>query len=101
MSVRGMCGGRVLEVGCAYGFFLDEGRTTMTVVAVHPDSESLEDHLDRGREEFRRFADLIELSRIEVYGNVSDGVVERLHAKARMLGRGTVTVHGLHAGFAR
>jgi len=73
----------------------------MTVVAVHPDSDSLEFHLDEGNEEFRKFGDLLDLSRIEVYGEVSDGVKERLDRKARMLGRGTVNVHELHAGFAR
>jgi hypothetical protein len=85
----------------SYGFFLDKERRTMTVVAVHPDSDSLEFHLDEGNEEFRKFGDLLDLSRIEVYGEVSDGVKERLDRKARMLGRGTVNVHELHAGFAR
>jgi hypothetical protein len=85
----------------SYGFFLDEKRTHMTVVAVHPDSASLEFHMDVGREEFRKFADLIDLLTIEVYGAVSDDVLERLHQKARMLGDGTVTVHELYAGFAR
>jgi hypothetical protein len=85
----------------SYGFFLDQDSTQMTVVAVHPDSASLEFHMDVGGDEFRQFADLIDLSRIEVYGVVSDAVLERLHRKARMLGGGTVAVHELHAGFAR
>lgn len=85
----------------SYGFFLDEKRTRMTVVAVHRDSASLEFHMDVGGAEFRKFADLIELLTIEVYGAVSDDVLERLHKKARMLGDGTVTVHELYAGFAR
>lgn len=85
----------------SYGFYFNAERTQMTVVAVHPDSRSLEFHMDAGGREFRKFAELIELSRIEVYGQVSDPVLERLHQKARMLGRGTVTVHDLHAGFAR
>jgi hypothetical protein len=84
-----------------YGFFLDEARATMTVVAVHPDSASLEFHIDTGNEEFRKFGDLIDLSRIEVYGDVSDAVRDRLDSKARMLGRGTVTVHAFQTGFAR
>ena len=71
----------------SYGFFLDESRTTMTVVAVHPDSASLEFHLDKGNEEFRKFAHLIELARIDVYGNVTDGVLDRLHRKVAMLGK--------------
>ena len=37
----------------SYGFFLDEDRTQMTVVAVHPDSESVEFHMDTGADEFR------------------------------------------------
>ena len=85
----------------SYGFFLDENRTQMTVVAVHPDSESLEFHMDVGLAEFRKFADLIDLSRIEVYGAVSEPVLERLGQKARMLGSGTMAVHELYAGFAR
>ncbi len=85
----------------SYGFFLDESRAQMTVVAVHPDSESLEFHMDIGGEQFRKFFELIELLRIDVYGRVSDAVLERLHRKAQMLGGGAVAVHGLHAGFSR
>jgi hypothetical protein len=85
----------------SYGFFLDDKRTQMTVVAVHPDSASVELHMDVCGAEFRKFAELIELSRIEIYGYVSDSVLKRLHQKARMLGNGTVAVHGLYAGFAR
>jgi len=85
----------------SYGFFLNQDSTRMTVVAVHPDSASLEFHMDVGSDEFRKFADLIDLSRIEVYGAVSDAVLDRLHRKAQMLGSATVTVHELHAGFAR
>jgi len=85
----------------SYGFFLDETRKTMTVVAVHPDSASLEFHLDKGAAEFRQFADLIELRMIQVYGSVGASVIERLDAKARTLGRGTVELHDLYAGFAR
>jgi hypothetical protein len=85
----------------SYGFFLDQNSTGMTVVAVHPDSASLEFHLDVGADEFRKFADLIDLSRIEVYGAVSDAVLERLHRKAQMLGGEAVAVHELYVGFAR
>ena len=85
----------------SYGLFLDQNRMQMTVVALHPDSDSLQFHLETGATEFQKFADLIDLSRIEVYGVVSDGVLERLNRKARMLGSGTVAVHELHAGFAR
>ncbi len=82
----------------SYAFFLDAGRTTMTLVAVHPDSASLEFHMDEGNEEFRKFAELIDLQRIEVYGAASEGVLDRLHRKAQMLGGASVDVHELHAG---
>ena len=85
----------------SYGFFLDEDRTQMTVVAVHRDSASLEFHMDVCASEFRKFASLIDLLRIEVYGRVSEAVLTRLHQKARMLGAGTVAVHDFYAGFAR
>lgn len=85
----------------SYGFFLDEDRTHMTVVAVHPDSASLQFHMDVGGAEFRKFADLIDLMSIEVYGRVSDAVLERLRQKAGMLGRGAVVVREFYAGFAR
>ena len=77
----------------SYGFFLNEDRTQMTVVAVHRDSASLEFHMDVGAAEFPKFANLIDLVRIDVYGLVSDAVRERLYQKAEMLGRGTVTIH--------
>ena len=67
----------------SYGFYLDEGRTQMTVVAVHPNSASLQFHLDVGRAEFRKFAHLIDLSKVEVYGRVSEAALERLHEKAQ------------------
>ena len=57
--------------------------------------------MDVGGAEFRKFADLIDLESITVYGRVSDAVLERLHQKAQMLGRGTVDVHEFYAGFAR
>lgn len=85
----------------SYGFYLDEDKKRMTVVAIHPDSASIEHHMDVCGDEFRKFADLIELSKIETYGHISDPVRERLHQKARMLGNGTVTVHTLYAGFRR
>lgn len=85
----------------SYGFFLSGPGTQMTVVATHPDSASLELHMDVGAAEFRKFADLIELQRIDVYGHVSDAVLERLHRKAQMLGKASVAIHELYAGFAR
>lgn len=84
-----------------YSFFFNKERTQMTVVAVHPDSESLKYHMDVGKEEFRKFADLLDLVKIEVYGDISDAVYQRLRQKVEMLGKGTVVVHDLNTGFYR
>lgn len=85
-----------------YGFFVDEQASRMTVVAVHPDSASLGLHLDVGGEAFRGFADLIEMEGIEVYGEPSDDVLERVRAKAEALGdAGRVVVEPRRAGFER
>jgi hypothetical protein len=74
----------------------------VTLVAVHPDSASLEFHMDLAGPAFRKFTDLINLFAIEVYGSPSDKVQEQLRQKAKMLGEsGNVVVNELHSGFAR
>lgn len=86
----------------AYGFYLDEDAGRMTVVAVHPDSTSLEFHMDIAGSEFRKLAQLITLRAIDVYGGVSERVLELLREKAAVLGeRGSVVVHERYAGFVR
>lgn len=86
----------------SYGFFLDEGEARMTVVAVHPDAASMEYHMDIGGLRFRKFAELLQLRSIDVYGQPSEKVVQQLREKAAMLGEGDgLTVHRLHAGFTR
>ena len=50
---------------------------------------------------FRKFAGLIDLLRIDVYGPLTDSSLAQLQQKAQMLGSGTVSVHENPAGFAR
>lgn len=85
----------------AYGFHLDEEAGRMTVTAVHPDSASLELHLEIGKEEFRKLGDMITLERIDVYGSISARAREMLEQKAAMLGGTAVTVSERFEGFAR
>lgn len=86
----------------SYGFHFDEETSRMTVVAVHPDAASVELHMDVGGAAFRRFADLIDLEAIEVYGELSDRATGQLRQKADALGSdGRVIVQPLHAGFSR
>ena len=85
----------------AYNVFINESGTQMTVVQVQPDSESLERHMEIAGPEFTKFASLLNLMTIDVYGKPSDSLRERLVQKAQLLGSGTVAIHELHAGFTR
>lgn len=85
----------------SYGFYFNEDSTRMTLVAVHPDSASMEFHMKVAGPSFRKFTEFINLLTIEVYGQPDDALLQQLHQKARMLGSGTVHVHKPHAGFAR
>ncbi|WP_019811763.1 hypothetical protein [Saccharomonospora halophila] len=84
-----------------YGFHLDEDAGLMTVTAVHPDSASLEWHMEVGGAEFRKLGEMISLREIEVYGMISERAHEMLEQKAAMLGGRSVRVSGRYAGFAR
>jgi hypothetical protein len=85
----------------AYNVYFSGDGTTMTVVHLHPDAASLEQHLEVAGPVFRRFVELVTLSSIHIYGEPSENVLRQAHAKARLLGRGEVTVEALHAGFTR
>lgn len=86
----------------AYGFYIDETGSAMTVVAIHPDSESLESHLEIGGPAFRKFAELLELRTIDLYGRPSDKVLGQLQSKAEMLGpNASIVIHERDAGFMR
>jgi hypothetical protein len=85
----------------AYGVYLSDDGTRMTVVHVHTHSASLEYHLEVGGPAFKPFANLIDLSAIDVYGEPSSKAVEQLRAKAEMLGSGEVRIHPPAGGFER
>jgi hypothetical protein len=81
-------------------FFAEDGRL-MTVLQVHPDSASMERHMELAGPVFATFADLVVLRTIDIYGSPSEKVVEQLRRKAELLGTATITVHDHQAGFAR
>jgi hypothetical protein len=85
----------------AYNVYFSADGTRMTVVNVHPDSASLEYHMEVAGPRFRRFVELVTLSSIHIYGEPSEKALEQAHEKARLLGGGTVEVEPLHAGFTR
>jgi hypothetical protein len=80
--------------------FSEDGRR-MTVVHVHADSASLDYHMEVAGPRFGRFADLLTLSSIHIYGEASDEALGQLRDKLRLLGSGDVIVHRPHAGFNR
>jgi hypothetical protein len=49
----------------------------------------------------RRFAHLVTLTSIHIYGEPTEKLLKQSHEKVRLLGRGTVVVDALHAGFTR
>ena len=79
--------------------FAEDGR--MTVLQVHPDSESVEYHMELAAPIFARLIGMLTLTAMNVYGQPSATLLERLRAKTGSLGTATVTVHALHAGFAK
>jgi quinol monooxygenase YgiN len=85
----------------AYNVYFSDDGTQMTVVHIHPDSASLENHLKVGGPAFQRFADLLTLSSIRVYGEPSENAIRQLHDKADLLGCTDVSVYVRHAGFGR
>jgi hypothetical protein len=85
----------------AYNVYFSDDGTRMTVVSLHPDSASLEYHMEVAAPQFRRFVELVTMSSIHIYGEPGEKVLQQAHEKARLLGRGIVVVEPLHAGFAR
>jgi hypothetical protein len=85
----------------AYSIYLDPAGTRMTVIQIHPDSASLELHMTMAAEKFARFADLVRLARMDIYGHASEGALELLRRKAQMLGGAGLFEHRLQAGFVR
>jgi quinol monooxygenase YgiN len=85
----------------AYAMSLNKEGTRMTVVQIHPDSASVELHMKVAAPIFARFADLIKLWTMDVYGTPSPGLLQQLEQKVRLLRSATIGELDLHAGFTR
>ena len=85
----------------SYSVYVSEDGHEMTVVHVHADAASLDYHMDAAGPRFARFADLVTLSSIHIYGDPSVEALGELREKMRLLGSGEVTVRAPHAGFIR
>jgi quinol monooxygenase YgiN len=85
----------------SYAAFVDADGEHLMVIHVHRDPESLDRHFAVAGPLFGRFAELVLLRRIDLYGEPSDASVAALRDKAALLGGATVEVHPLEAGFIR
>jgi hypothetical protein len=85
----------------AYSVYFTHDATRMTVIQIHPDAASAEYHMTVASAAFAGFAELVRMIAIDIYGEPSTELLDRLRRKAAMLGGGAVTVHALHAGFVR
>lgn len=85
----------------AYRVYFDEDGTRMTVLQVHPDSASMEHHMEVAGPAFPKFAELLRLRTMEIYGKPSEDLLKQLRRKIDTLGDATIAVHELQAGFAR
>jgi quinol monooxygenase YgiN len=84
-----------------YSVYFNDENTEMTVLQVHPDSASMEFHMDVAGPEFKALSGFLTLLRIDIYGHVSERLVGQMRQKARLLGNATLAVHKQHAGLAR
>ena len=56
----------------AYNVYFTDDGSRITVVHVHPDSASLEYHMEVAGPVFRQFVELVTLSSINIYGEPSE-----------------------------
>jgi hypothetical protein len=73
--------------------------TEATTIQVHPDSASLEHHLEVAGSRVRSGVQLVRVKRIELYGTPSAQVVEQLRHAAGISGDWPVIVKGHVQGF--
>jgi hypothetical protein len=85
----------------AYHAYVDDTGEQLTVLQIHPDSASMELHMELAGPAFAPFAPLLQMQCVDVYGDASPELVARLEAKAELLGGAGVAVHTLTAGFTR
>lgn len=85
----------------AYQVHLDETGGRVTVIHIHPDAASLDRHFAVASASFPRFAALVDLESIDVYGMPSQEAIAGLRQKAKLLGGARVTIHPRAGGFSR
>jgi hypothetical protein len=83
-----------------YNAYINGEGTQLTVPQAHPDSASVEFHIEVTEPAFTKMAKCITLSSLDIYGTPSQSVQDKL--QRTKLTRGvTVIGHELSAGFSR
>jgi len=85
----------------SYNVFFSADERTVTVVQTHPDSASMERHMEIAAHLFRPLAGALTMKQMDVYGEPSARLLEMMQKKAEMLGAPGVDVHQHDAGFTR
>ena len=85
----------------SYSVYFAQDDSRMTVMHVHSDSASLDYHMAIAGPLFEKFADLVTLTSIHIYGEPSERALRQLRDKLGLLGAGDVILHAPHAGFLR
>jgi hypothetical protein len=76
----------------SFSAYVNDDGTEATSIYVHPDSVSLERHLEMAASRISAGVRLVRTRRIELYGSPSDRVVEQLHRISETAGGFPVTV---------
>ena len=63
----------------SFEVYIDEAKSEATTIYVHPDTGSFEEHMQVAATRIDRGAQMVEVVRIDVYGDPGQRVVERLH----------------------
>lgn len=85
----------------SYDAYFDRAGARMTVVQVHPDSASMEHHLNIAAPVFAKFRDLVRMRTMEIFGTPSPELLDQLRRKAEMLGGPSPVVYEREAGIGR
>jgi len=64
----------------SYDTYVNDEHTEATTIYVHPDSQSLEEHLDLAATRIGSGVQMVSVVRIDLYGEPSEAVVGRLRA---------------------
>src|SRR5678816_4654433 len=64
-----------------YTVYIDSVGKKVTVIQLHPDSASMELHMQVAASRFRRFADLLTLRSMGIYGTPTAQLLDQLRAK--------------------